>query len=86
LMPAGYRVLLTSRALKELKALPRDVKQIVGKGIDKLAREGRGAGVKKLGGAGWRLRVGDYRILFEVDDKNKVITIYRIRHRREAYR
>ena len=77
---------MTPRALKDWKSLPQEAKRAVSRAIDKLAREGRGAGVKKLGRAGWRLRVRDYRILFAVDDEKHIITIYRIRHRREAYR
>ena len=42
---------------------------------------------KKLkGDAGYSLRVGTYRVLYDIDDKAKVVTIYRIKHRREAYR
>ena len=43
---------------------------------------------KKLSGGGsrWRIRVGDYRILYEIDDPQKVVKVYRIAHRREVYR
>ena len=42
---------------------------------------------KKLRGTdGRRIRIGDYRILYRIDDANHIVTIYRIRHRREAYR
>ncbi len=43
---------------------------------------------KKLKGAtnSYRLRVGDYRILYNVEDKIKIITIYRVRHRKDVYR
>lgn len=42
---------------------------------------------KKLPGSlGYRLRVGDYRVLYELDKLNQVIAIYAVRHRREAYR
>jgi mRNA interferase RelE/StbE len=43
---------------------------------------------KKLSGGGskWRIRIGDYRILYEVDDLKKLVTVYRIAHRREVYR
>lgn len=34
----------------------------------------------------WRIRVGDYRIVYEIDEKEKVIRVMRVRHRREAYR
>jgi mRNA interferase RelE/StbE len=38
------------------------------------------------GGAGWSLRVGVYRILYDIDDAARRVTIYRVRHRRDAYR
>jgi mRNA interferase RelE/StbE len=86
-MGSGYRVLLTKGALKDLEKLPLPLRQRVGAAIDRLrGAGGRPPGVKKLGITGWRLRVGDYRILYEIEDDKKVITIYRIRHRREAYR
>jgi mRNA interferase RelE/StbE len=44
--------------------------------------------VRKLSGAleGWRVRVGDYRILYQIDDEAQTVTIVRVRHRREVYR
>ena len=85
-MSSEYRVFLTPRALKELQQLPLQLRRRVAKAIDRLAREGRHAGVRKLGITGWRVRVGDYHILFDIDDESRTIVIYRIRHRREAYR
>jgi mRNA interferase RelE/StbE len=42
---------------------------------------------KKLsGGSRWRIRVGDYRILYDIDDSQKVVKVYRIAHRKEVYR
>jgi len=43
---------------------------------------------KKLSGAGsrWRIRTGDYRILYEIDDKSKVVRVYRIAHRKDVYK
>jgi mRNA interferase RelE/StbE len=43
---------------------------------------------KKLSGGGirWRIRTGDYRILYEIDEPRKIVKVYRIAHRREAYR
>jgi len=45
-------------------------------------------GTKKLSGTGslWRLRVGEYRVIYEIDDKNSIIDVSVVRHRREAYR
>jgi mRNA interferase RelE/StbE len=43
--------------------------------------------IKLVGGATkWRIRTGDYRILYEIDDQHKAVTIYRIAHRKDVYR
>lgn len=43
---------------------------------------------KKLSGGGsrWRIRTGDYRILYEIDDESRLVKVYRVAHRREVYR
>ncbi|MEK6652011.1 MAG: type II toxin-antitoxin system RelE/ParE family toxin [Nitrospirota bacterium] len=43
---------------------------------------------KKLscGGSRWRIRTGDYRILYEIDDESRLVKVYRVAHRREVYR
>jgi mRNA interferase RelE/StbE len=53
-----------------------------------LASEPRPRNTKKLAGGGsrWRIKQGDYRILYEIDDQEKTVTVYRVVHRREAYR
>ncbi len=82
-----YRVIIEQKALKEIDALPNDVLQLVFDAIDDLKTEPRPHGVKKLvGQVGWRLRVRHYRILYIIDDKAKLITIYRVKHRKESYR
>ncbi len=45
-------------------------------------------GARKLKGAlvGWRLRVGDYRVVYQVDDRAQTVAIVRVKHRREVYR
>jgi mRNA interferase RelE/StbE len=82
-----YKVFLETRARKEFLSLPAQVQERLREAIDDLAQNPRPPGVKKLGGIeGYRLRKGDYRILFTIDDKAKEIRIYRIGHRREIYR
>ena len=52
-----------------------------------LAEDPRPPGAGKLVAVeGYRVRVGEYRIIYDVDDAAQVVTVYRIRHRREAYR
>ena len=56
------------------------------KTIGKLHDNPRPRGCRKIGPYDWRVRVGDYRILYEVSDKEAEVVIYRIRHRSEVYR
>ena len=58
------------------------------KAVDQLAGTPRPSGCKKLHGADdtYRIRVGDYRIIYSVDDSIHIVAIERIRHRREVYR
>ena len=56
--------------------------------IRTLAENPRPSGCRKLTGLknDWRIRIGDYRVLYEIDEKAKVVKIMRVRHRREVYR
>ncbi len=73
---------------KDLQALPRKLVSRITERINGLASEPLPAGSRKLTATErlYRLRVGDYRIIYEVDSKVRVVTIYYVRHRREAYR
>lgn len=74
---------------KQLQQLPRSAFPTVLDQILALAQEPRPAGCKKLVGAGgndWRVRVGEYRIVYEIDDKAQAVTVMRVAHRREVYR
>lgn len=83
-----YRVLIEHRAERELKRLDREIAERIAVRLKELAKEPRPRGVEKLKAKplAWRLRIGDYRVLYEVNDPAQTVKIYRIRHRREAYR
>ena len=84
-----YVVRLESRAEHELKRLPRHVLRAVDAKLVALAENPRPPGTVKLQGQeteGWRVRVGEYRILFRVDDSARVVSVYHIRPRGGAYR
>ncbi len=84
-----YTVLLELRAERELLALPSQVIRRIDSRLRGLAEAPTPRGAIKLQGRetrGWRIRVGDYRILYTVDEAAGVVRVYRIRHRREAYR
>jgi mRNA interferase RelE/StbE len=86
-MPANYQVVIKRSAEKELDALPELTRQRIVKRIVSLQANPRPHGVEKLQGQNaHRLRVGDYRVLFTIDDVKKVVTIFAVGHRRDVYR
>ncbi|MFI5233060.1 MAG: type II toxin-antitoxin system RelE/ParE family toxin [Gemmatimonadales bacterium] len=84
---ASYSILFTRSAAKELERVPiTDRRRIVTR-IGKLADDPRPMGAEKLSGDDkYRLRQGDYRILYEIRDTELIVTVVRIGNRREVYR
>ena len=84
----AYSILIRPAAMRDLKVLPSDARSRIEKAIDRLVDDPRPPGAKKLVGANdeWRLRVGDYRVLYFVNDPDQQVVIARVAHRREAYR
>lgn len=85
---ALYAVSFRRSAEKDLRRLDDATQRRVLRATGSLAREPRPAGCRKLHGSdnGFRIRVGDYRIVYTVDDEVLVVAIERVRHRREVYR
>ena len=83
-----YRVLLERAAEKDLKSLSSKLHNQVIATLQRLAKNPRPSGCRKLAGADndWRVRVGDYRIVYEIDDTDQNVRVNRVRHRREVYR
>lgn len=83
-----YAVVLEPAAQRDIRKLPKTLQDRVVKASEKLETDPRTKGVKKLTGFEhqWRLRMGEYRILYEIDDEKHLVHIYRIAHRREVYR
>lgn len=82
-----YAIVLARSARKELEALnPPIVDRLIAR-IESLASDPRPTGARKLRGSGnlWRVRVGDYRIVYGLDDRRRVVDIVRVRHRRDVY-
>ena len=84
---AKYRITIKKSAAKELEAVPtKDLRRIV-KRIGSLADNPRPPGSQKLSAhQGYRIRQGDYRIVYSIDDEDALIDIVKIGHRREIYR
>ncbi len=86
---AVYSVYLERRAERQLRRLPQDVVKRIDAVLCQLAKDPRPSGVVKLSGrsgSGWRVRVGEYRILYRIDDQHRRVEVYRIKHRGKAYR
>jgi mRNA interferase RelE/StbE len=83
-----YRVFLERAAEKDLKHLSAKLHDRVIAAIQALAKNPRPTGCRKLTGVDndWRIRVGDYRIVYEIDDATRDVRVNRVRHRREVYR
>ena len=84
---ASYRLLIKPSAAKELQSLPAgDRKRVVAR-IQGLAADPRPAGTEKLSGdEKYRLRQGDCRVLYSVEDAAKTLVVVKIGHRRDVYR
>ena len=82
-----YQLKIKRSAEQDLRRLPRSMFPRVNQTILALREEPRPPGVRKLKGKfeGWRVRVGNYRIVFQIDDAAQTVTIIRVRHRREVY-
>ena len=85
---AEYNVEFVASAAKEFRSLSADLKPKVGLTIDSLSDNPFPVGVRKLQGHRrlYRVRIGQYRVIYEIDDQQKLVLVTRIRHRREAYR
>ena len=83
-----YEVLLERSAERDLKSLSVQIFQRILPRIKLLAQNPRPSGCHKLSGSrnDWRIRVGDYRIIYEITERAKVVRVMRVRHRREVYR
>jgi len=82
-----YKIFLISSAEKDLDDLPDKTLGLIKEKILSLKDDPRPHGCIKLTRQeGYRIRKGDYRILYRIDDKEKRVYIYRIKHRRESYR
>lgn len=83
----SYRVEFTTAAARQVRKLPRPARDRVLGAIEALQEVPRPPGSKKLVGeqTAWRVRVGDYRVIYDVFDESLIITVVRAGHRREVY-
>jgi mRNA interferase RelE/StbE len=83
-----YRIVIKKSALKELEEIQKKFRLKIIQKIDELALDPRPAGVRKLESTenNYRVRVGDYRIIYQIVDAILVIDVIKIANRKEAYR
>lgn len=86
-MSQQYRVELAGPVAKQLRKLEHTVRRRVLLALHALSDDPRPAGARKLVGTdtAWRIRVGDFRVIYEVDDAILTVLVVRVGHRREVY-
>ena len=83
----SYRLLIKPSAVREIEGLPKADRQRVVKRIQALGSDPRPPGCEKLSGRElYRLRQGSYRIVYEIVEREVVVTVVKVGHRREVYR
>ena len=83
----AYTVIVNRAAEKELDRLPQKVHQRIMRRLIELESNPRPHGVQKLHGHdGYRVRIGDYRVLYLINDEAQVVEVLAVGHRREVYR
>jgi mRNA interferase RelE/StbE len=83
----NYRILFRNSAAKELRGIPEAILKKIWDRIEALARDPRPHGSEKLAGRDhYRFRLGDYRIVYSIDDREKSILIDKVGHRKDVYR
>lgn len=83
---AIYKLEIKDTAQKQMKKLPKNILESMIEHILALQDNPRPHGVKKLaGGLGWRIRIGDYRVIYQIDDTQRLVKIVAVKSRQSAY-
>jgi mRNA interferase RelE/StbE len=84
----AYTIEVAPTAERQIKALPKSIRTQIGRRIDQLAADPRPHGVEKIAGEDnlYRVRSGDYRILYEINDQELLVLVVKIGDRKEVYR
>jgi mRNA interferase RelE/StbE len=87
-MSGPYQVRFAPSANREFRKLPRKVQAVLASRVDSLAADPRPPGAKQLAGPHelWRLREGDYRMIYQIRDEVLFVLVVRVGHRGEVYR
>jgi mRNA interferase RelE/StbE len=84
----SYSIVISKSVQKQINDLPSQIRNRVVEKIQSLAQEARPSDVVKLKGSGkeYRIRIGDYRVRYEIDDSSQIIRLLQCKHRRDIYR
>jgi mRNA interferase RelE/StbE len=84
----AYQVIIQPSAVKAIRKLDRDTQAKVVRLLEALALEPRPVGVVKMAGDDnlWRVRIGDYRVVYEIHDRKLIVLIVRVADRKDVYR
>jgi len=84
----AHTVEVLPAAARQLRALPEDARRRIARAIDRLAEDPRRPGVTVLHAEEriFRLRVGDYRVLYQIHDDRLIVVVVKVGHRRDVYR
>jgi mRNA interferase RelE/StbE len=82
-----YQLIIERTARKDIQKMNKSDQLVVIQAISELADEPRPVGCKKLKGrTAWRIRVGDYRVIYEIQDDLLIVTVITAGHRRDVYK
>jgi mRNA interferase RelE/StbE len=84
----SYTILISKSVQKQIDNLPSDLQERIAEKIQNLASSPRPDGVVKLKGSEneYRIRVGDYRVRYSIDDANQILQLLQCKHRKDVYR
>ena len=86
-MKRAYEVQVDARVAREIRRIPGNDAESILDAIESLGGNPHPHGSCKLvNQPGWRIRIGRYRVLYHIDEDNRVVTVYRAGHRRQVYR
>jgi mRNA interferase RelE/StbE len=81
-----WRLEVSRRARRDLATLDAETRRSVGQALTRLANDPSEADLKKLSDGSWRLRVGQWRVILDLDNRTGQMTVLRVVNRRDAYR
>jgi mRNA interferase RelE/StbE len=84
----SYQIIIMPTAEKSMDKIPLPVRRHIADAIEELRSDPRPTGVVKLAGDEnlWRIRIGNYRVVYEIHDDRLVVLVLRVAHRKDAYR